>query len=115
MLQEEKLDIAIALYEFEAKFVGSSTAKPNQYKIWHTEKDKRTGLYRLTKPVVEDILTGKMIRPDARLKMGDINQLSNNFIIAKALTAFAQSGTIPRVSYIEESDSAGAITDGTEN
>jgi len=109
---ENKIDVAIALYKFEAEFVGSSTTKPNQYNIWHCEKDKKTGLYRLTEPVVEDILTGKMIRPNQRLRVEDINALTQNFIIAKALTAFAHSGTIPRVCY-EEDGVAGAITDQT--
>lgn len=109
---ENKIDVAIALYNFQAEFVGSSTAKHNHYNIWHSEKDEKTGLYRLTKPVVEDVLTGRMIRPDQRLRMEDINALTQNFIIAKALTAFAHSGTIPRVCY-EEDGVAGALTDQT--
>ena len=89
------------MYEFKTEFVGSSTAKPNQYKIWHTEKDK-SGLYRLTKPLVEDVLTGKMMEPDRFLKMADVEEMTQNFLVAKALNAFAQHGTIPRVTYIED-------------
>ena len=102
--------MALALFSFEAKFAGSSTSAPNEYKIWHCEKSGLRGLYRLTQPVVEDIVTGKMIRPDQRLKVKDINELSNNFIMAKALQAFVHSGTISKVTY-EEDRVAEAITD----
>ena len=91
------------MYTYKAKFVGSAKAKPNQYKIWHAESAK-DGLYRLTKPLVENILTGKMMEPDRFFRKADIDELAENFIVAKALQAFAHYGIIQKVSFVEDED-----------
>ena len=93
---QDKIDVAYAMYTYSASFVGSSTAKPNQYKIWQAEKADN-GLYRLTKPLVENVLTGKMVEPDRFFRKADIDELAENFIVTKALQAFAHHGTIPKV------------------
>ena len=53
-------------YTYSVSFVGSSTAKPNQYKIWQAEKADN-GLYRLTKPLGENVLTRKMVEMERKL------------------------------------------------
>merc|ERR1711953_614755 len=105
---EDKVDVAYAMYDFNAKFAGSSTAKPNQYKIWHAEKADN-GLYRLTKPVVENVLTGKMMEPDKFFRKADIDELSENFIVTKALQAFAQYGIISKVTFKEDQEQGPTI------
>ena len=90
------------MYDYKAQFTGNSTASPNKYKIWNTEKEKTTGLYRLTTPVVENILTGKLMKPNRNLTVGDMNELTENFIVAKALMAFANNGVIPKVTWAED-------------
>ena len=84
------------MYSYSASFVGSSTAKPNQYKIWNAEKTDN-GFYRLTKPLVKNVLTGQMVEPDRFFRKADIEELAENFIVTKALQAFASHGTIPKV------------------
>ena len=101
------------MYTFKAEFVGSSTAKPNQYKIWHTER-ANNGLYRLTKPLVEDVLTGKMIQPDRFFRKADMDELAENFIVTKALKAFAHSGSIPKVTYVEDQEQKPRIEEITD-
>ena len=88
--------MAYAMYTYNASFVGSLTEKPNQYKIWLAKKADN-GLYRLTKPLVENVLTGKMVEPDRFFRKADIEELAENFIVTKALQAFASHGTIPKV------------------
>ena len=88
--------MAYAMYTYSASFVGSLTEKPNQYKIWLAKKADN-GLYRLTKPLVENVLTGKMVEPDRFFRKADIEELAENFIVTKALQAFASHGTIPKV------------------
>ena len=88
--------MAYAMYTYSASFVGSSTAKPNLYKIWHSET-AANGLRRLTKPLVENVLTRKMVEPDRIFRKADIEELAENFIVTKALQAFAHHGTIPKV------------------
>lgn len=100
--QEDKIDVAYAMYDYKAKFTGNSTASPNKYNIWNTEKDKTTGLYRLTTPVVENILTGKLMNPNRNFTVGDMNELTENFIVAKALQAFAHYGVISKVTWAED-------------
>jgi len=111
--QEEKVDVAYAMYTYKAEFAGSSTAKPNQYKIYNTEQASN-GLHRLTTPVVEDVLTGKLMEPDRFLRKADVDELAENFIVTKALMAFAHSGTIPRVTYVEEKEPEASIEDITD-
>ena len=103
ILQADKIDVAIALYKFDGQLVQSSNK--NKYNIWKTEKASN-GLYRLTEPIVEDLLTGETVRPDNRLKMKDVQSMTQNFIIAKALQAFVHSGVIPRVGYEEDEENA---------
>eukprot|EP00092_Neocalanus_flemingeri_P018533 GFUD01020069.1.p1 GENE.GFUD01020069.1~~GFUD01020069.1.p1 ORF type:complete len:586 (-),score=220.57 GFUD01020069.1:538-2217(-) len=100
--QENKIDVAYAMYSYKAKFTGNSSAEPNNYKIWKAEKDAKTGLYRLTTPVVENILTGKLMSPNRNFTVGDMNELTENFIVAKALQAFAHYGVIPKVTWAED-------------
>ena len=80
--------MAYAMYEWNADFLGSS-------------KMAMVMINRLTKPVCQNVLRKE---PTGYLSMEDVDELAQNFLVLKALTAFAQHGTIPRVTYIEDTD-----------
>jgi len=52
---------------------------------------------------VQDVTTGNM-QGVGRMKIKDITALTQNYIVAKALSGFSDAGVIPRVRYVEEED-----------
>jgi len=81
---EEKVDVAFAVYTYNASFVAMN--------IWQMEK-AGDGLYRKTKQVQKKL---------GGLTMEQIKDLGENFLTTKALMAFAHHGTIPKVTFVED-------------
>ena len=44
--------------------------------------------------------TAKFSGPEGLLRKEDVDELTQNYIVTKALKAFAQTGTIPRVNAV---------------
>jgi hypothetical protein len=83
---EEKVDIAYAMFSFEGAFVEHIPL-----------------LERLKHARVDDLLTGHIGNAKRLLRKGDVDELASNFIVTKALQAFAHNGYIRKVTFIEES------------
>eukprot|EP00092_Neocalanus_flemingeri_P103793 GFUD01132846.1.p1 GENE.GFUD01132846.1~~GFUD01132846.1.p1 ORF type:complete len:335 (+),score=89.72 GFUD01132846.1:78-1082(+) len=81
------IDVAYTVYEFEADLMGTGE-KLNK---WLKE-----GVSDQSATTKEDLIT--------RLKLGGISALAENFIVSKALTAFAQSNVINKVKWLEDED-----------
>ena len=67
------------MYEFKTEFVSSSIGKPNNFLL-----GKKAG--------AENVCTGKIVEPDRFMCMDDVSELAQNFLVVKALTAFAHNG-----------------------
>ena len=78
--------MALALYNFEAVLAENKVAGNE-----HINSLKQSGVNNVE-------------QPDRRLKIMDINELTQNFILSKALCAFEHNGTIDRVRYEEEQE-----------
>jgi hypothetical protein len=83
---EEKIDVAYAMFNFDGVFV---TANPFLERLKHTR--------------VDDLVNLELGNYKPTFRKGDIDDLASNFITTKALQAFAQSGYIRKVTFIEES------------
>ena len=77
---QEKVDIAYAMFSFEGAFVEHIPL-----------------LERLKHARVDDLLTGHIGNAKRLLRKGDVDELASNFIVTKALQAFAHNGYIRKV------------------
>jgi len=88
----ERVDICYSLYSFETDLVGvEERLKP------------LNGQSKVVDMGHVDVITGE-VRYNRRLKVKDINALTTNFIVAKALIGFADAGVIPSVRYREDEE-----------
>merc|ERR1739838_71330 len=78
------LDVAYSVFTFKTSLLGN--------------KKKHFGLQ---KTEVKDVMTDEK-KSNKRLKVKDIQIMTQNFIVAKALQNFADAGIIPSVRYKEE-------------
>lgn len=83
------IDVAYTVYEFEADLMGTGDKMRDWMADSVTDTDKSTN-------DKEAYIT--------RLKLGEITALTENFIVSKALTAFAQSNVIKKVNWLEDED-----------
>ena len=96
--KENKLDVAYVIYEFDAVLMVPS--------IINNSSDKREAspeLLRLATFACKNVPTNKIIdlKTSPLLRKGDIDDLVDNFIVTKALSAFACDGVISKVMFID--------------
>jgi len=93
-----KIDVAYAIFDLEMKILGP---KKKQYTLYNLVQASN-GLFKLGEPVVEDLLTGRIMKGNQGIAVSDADNLAQNYIIEKAMIAFHQAGFIPKLVYSHE-------------
>jgi len=94
------IDVAYTVYNFDADLMGTGEMK----KKWMEMDGNRRNERKVDGDGDEVTDTGENDSLITRLKVGDVAALTENFIVSKALTAFAQSNVIKKVKWVEDEE-----------
>ena len=99
LIKENKLDVAYVIYHFDAVLMVPSIIKDSSDKREASPELLRLATFACTNMPMNKIID---LKTSPLLRKGDIDDLVDNFIVTKALNAFACAGVISKVIFIDD-------------